>query len=322
MNPRLKCTAIKSLLLVALLGSAAWVQAAPVAGIVTHLSGPLFVNKADGSMRILSVQSTVEAGDTVSTQGKVYAQIRFSDDSQLTLQPDTVVTLNTYVYDAAMPAQDQLRLTLQQGGLRSDVGKLGQRSLDRVTLVTPAASIALQSASIVVQYSAQPQAVAGIAGVSRYLALTGAEFEAAAIHSDSAYGAFTAAIAARYSYRLARVAAWLDSTLAGSLATVAAASAPPLSLGLDLPSGPTALSPPGVRPSGLYVQVIDGMINVTNPTGSLSFSAGGFGYTANLMTPTVPLPVSQTTLIAPPAPMWSALPSPKGQASSVECEVR
>ena len=87
MKPLKKCTATKSLLLAVLLGSAAWVQAAPGAGVVTHLSGPLFVNKADGSMRILSAQSTVEAGDTVSTQGKGYAQIRLSDDSQLTLKP-------------------------------------------------------------------------------------------------------------------------------------------------------------------------------------------------------------------------------------------
>lgn len=318
MNPRKKCTAIKSLLLAALLGSAAWAQAAQVAGIVTHLNGPLFVNKADGSMRILSVQSTVETGDTVSTQGKTYAQIRFSDDSQLTLQPDTAVTLNTYVYDAAMPAQDQLRLTLKQGGLRSDVGKLGQRSLDRVTLVTPAASIALQSASVVVQYRAQPKAVAGIEGLSRYLALTGAEFEAAAIQSDSAYGAFASVIAARYSYRLARVAAWLDSTVAGGLSTVAAASTPLLSLGSDGPLQPTGITLPG-----LYVQVIDGAIHMTNPAGTSNFSAGQFGYTSSVKTPPMVVPVNPgIQFTPPPAFIVSAPPTSNAPAGSVDCEVR
>ncbi|MET0948136.1 MAG: FecR family protein [Pseudomonas sp.] len=309
MNSRKKCTAIKSLLLATLLASAAWAQAAPGVGIVTHLSGPLFVNKADGSMRILSVQSTVEAGDTVSTQGKGYAQIRFSDDSQLTLQPDTVVTLNTYVYDASMPAQDQLLLTLKQGGMRSDVGKLGQRSLDRVTLVTPAASIALRSASVVVQYRPESKAVASIGRLSRYLALTGAEFEAAAIQSDTSYGAFTSVIAARYSYRLARAVAWLDSKVAGSLSTLAAVVPAP---------GPNL-------PPGLYVHVIDGLINLTNRGGTSTFAAGQFGYTPSFTQPPVMVPASPALAFTPPPAFSSSLPNKatsSGSSAAVECVVR
>ena len=308
MKSRKRCTAIKSLLLATLLGSAAWVQTASGSGVVTHLSGPLFVNKADGSMRILGAQSTVEAGDTVSTQGKGYAQIRFTDDSQLTLQPDTVVTLNTYSYDASQPAQDQLRLTLKQGGLRSDVGKLGQRSRDRVTLVTSAASIALQSASAVVQYRPEPKAVAGIDRLSRYLALTGAEFEAAAVQSDTAYGAFASVIAARYSYRLARAAAWLDSKVAGSSLTVA-----------------TVFQASGALTPGLYVQVLDGMVSVSNRAGTSSFSTGQFGFTPSFTQPPVIVPASPAIAFTPPPAFSSTLPgkaSATGNSAAVDCEVR
>jgi hypothetical protein len=309
MKPLKKCTATKSLLLAVLLGSAAWVQAAPGAGVVTHLSGPLFVNKADGSMRILSAQSTVEAGDTVSTQGKGYAQIRFSDDSQLTLKPDTVVTLSTYVYDASAPAQDQLLLTLKQGGIRSNVGKLGQRSRDRVTLVTPAASIALQSASVEVQYLPEPKAVAGIERLSRYLAVTGAEFEAAAVQSDTSYGAFAAAVAARYSYRLARGLAWLDSKVAGSLSPVAAA----------VPTAGAGL------PSGLYVSVTDGQIVLSNRGGTTNFTAGQFGYTPSFTQPPVILPTNPGIPFTPPPVFSATSPGTTATTSSsnaVNCEVR
>ncbi|WP_170826399.1 FecR domain-containing protein [Pseudomonas syringae] len=260
-------------------------------------------------MRILSAQSMVEAGDTVSTQGKGYAQIRFSDDSQLTLQPDTVVTLNTYVYDASVPTQDQLLFTLKQGGIRSDVGKLGQRSRDRVTLVTPAASIALQSASVVVQYRPEPKAVAGIERLSRYLALTGAEFEAAAIQSETSYGAFAAVVAARYSYRLARAVAWLDSKVAGSLSTLAAV---------------VPASGPGLAP-GLYVQVIDGLINLTNRGGTTSFAAGQFGYTPSFTQPPVIVPASPALVFTPPPAFSSSLAgaaASTGSSGTVDCEVR
>lgn len=309
MNPQKKCTAIKSLLLAVLLGSAAWVQAAPGVGVVTHLSGPLFINKADGSMRILSAQSTVEAGDTVSTQGKGYAQIRFSDDSQLTLKPDTVVTLSAYVYDASAPAQDQLLLTLKQGGIRSNVGKLGQRSRDRVTLVTPAASIALQSASVEVQYLPEPKAVAGIERLSRYLAVTGADFQAAAVQSDTSYGAFAAAVAARYSYRLARGLAWLDSKVASSLTPLAVVV-------------PTSV--PGVSP-GLYVSVTDGQIVLSNRGGTTNFTAGQFGYTPSFTQPPVLLPTNPGIAFTPPPVFSTTSPGTTTSTSSsnaVNCEVR
>ena len=54
-QPR-KCTAIKALLLLALLGwgSLAW---AAVAGTVIQLSGPLMARKADGALKILSLKS-------------------------------------------------------------------------------------------------------------------------------------------------------------------------------------------------------------------------------------------------------------------------
>jgi len=308
MKPRPRTTAIKSLLLMVVLGSTTWVQAAPGVGVVTHLSGPLFVNKADGSMRVLSAQSAVEAGDTLATQGKGYAQIRFSDDSQLTLQPDTVVTLNTFSYDSSVPAQDEMLFTLKQGGVRSDVGKLGQRSIDRVTLVTPAARIALQSANAVVHYYPDNKTVAVGARLSQHLAMMGAGLEASAVKSDTAFGAFSAIVGARYAYRLASAAAWLESQTANPVSSV------------------LALTSINTQP-GLYVQVMDGQIVLANRGGIANFSAGQFGFTASVTQPPVLIPKAPGIQFTPPPAFSSSPASTSGSAAKagsggVDCVVR
>lgn len=83
----------------------------------------------------------------------------------------------------------------------------------------------------------------------------------------------------------------------------------------------------GARAPGLYVQVLDGLIHVTNPAGSSNFSAGQFGYTASITQPPVIVPKNpgiQFTL--PPAFTVATGPNtPGGTASkpgAVDCEVR
>lgn len=319
MNLPKRCTAIKSLLLTLLLGMVSAAQAASGAGagvgVVTHLSGPLFVSKADGSVRVLGVQSAVEVGDTLSTQGRGYAKVQFSDDSQLTLQPDTVVTLDTYYFHPSAPAVDEMLFTLKQGGVRSDVGQLGQRSPDRVTLVTPGGRIELRSATALVQYMPETGKVAVIGRFSQPLALFGTELQASAAQSDGTYGVALTHIAARYSYRLAHVAAWLESALASHASLFAAVV------------GGSAPVSAGGRAPGLYVQVLDGLIHVTNSAGTQNFSAGQFGFTPSFNQPPVLVPTNPGIPFTPP-PVFNTSTAASTTAGSgrvtggVDCEVR
>jgi len=73
------------------------------------------------------------------------------------------------------------------------------------------------------------------------------------------------------------------------------------------PGGGGALAP------GLYVQVIDGLINVSNKGGSQNFSAGQFGFTPNLNQPPVILPANPGIQFTPP-PSFLA---PSGQAGGI-----
>lgn len=80
-------------------------------------------------------------------------------------------------------------------------------------------------------------------------------------------------------------------------------------------------------PPGLYVQVIDGLINVTNKAGSQSFNAGQFGFTPSFMQPPVVLPANPGIKFTPP-PVFSSsvgtagLSNSASRTGSVDCEVR
>jgi hypothetical protein len=79
----------------------------------------------------------------------------------------------------------------------------------------------------------------------------------------------------------------------------------------------------GLAP-GLYVQVIDGLINLTNKGGSQNFSAGQFGYTPNLTQPPVVLPNNPGLQFTPP-PAFSApsggLVGTVGKTGGLECSI-
>lgn len=290
-----KCTAIKSVLLLAVFFTATAVQAAGV-GTVTHLSGPLLAKKANGTVRVLGMKSAVEAGDTLSTQSKGYAQIKFSDGSALILQPDTVLTIDKFSYDAAQPSSDNISYTLVQGGVRSNAGALGKRSKDNVQLVTPMASIGMQAANVVVQYIKPDQ---------------------------------NAVAAARTAYLLASTAA-LDGAMQTTRSDmpVPFAIQPLLLAQLNIPPPMTPSVPgsPGGMAPGLYVQVIDGLINLTNKGGTANFAAGQFGFTPSFQTPPVILPQNPGLKFNPPPAFNVSMPPSTAntlpKSNTVDCEVR
>ncbi|MGK5038217.1 FecR family protein [Janthinobacterium sp. LB3P118] len=90
------------------------------------------------------------------------------------------------------------------------------------------------------------------------------------------------------------------------------------------PSTPASSAP---KVPGLYVQVLDGLIHVTNPAGSQNFAAGQFGFTPNFKQPPVLLPVDPGIKFTPP-PVFSASPSSSGSAAggskpaAIDCVVR
>ena len=243
-------SAMLSVLLLALtLFAMAGALAAPVAGVVEQLSGPLLAKKAGGAVKILSLKSEVENGDTLVTEKNTYAQIRMIDNSEITLRPASTFVIENFSFDSARPDGDQARFNLVKGGLRSVTGLLGKRSKEKFELKTPTATIGIRGTTFV------------------------AEFVPPGVPASSGAG-------------------------------------------------------PGSRSPGLYVQVLDGMIHVSNPGGGASFNAGQFGFVPNAVLPPVIVPGNPGMQFTPP-PVFNASTGPQAPGrpgtaapAAIDCEVR
>ena len=151
-----KCTAIKALLFALLLGAGGAAWAAQVAGMVTHLSGPLLAKKADGSVKVLALRSEIESGDTLVSEKNTYAQIKFVDNSEITLRPGTTFKVENFSYDENKPEADNASYSLVKGGLRSITGLMGKRNKEKFSLKTPTATIGIRGTTFVAQYVPPP----------------------------------------------------------------------------------------------------------------------------------------------------------------------
>ncbi|MHB8092926.1 MAG: FecR family protein [Syntrophales bacterium] len=96
-------------------------------GRVTHLSGPLFAKKVDGTTRVLSTNSAVEQRDTLVTEKKTYARIKFTDGGEVNMRPGTQIKVSEYSFDQTNPKEDKVVFNLVKGGIRSITGMIGKR---------------------------------------------------------------------------------------------------------------------------------------------------------------------------------------------------
>ena len=131
-----------------LLGLATGEALAAGAGTVTHLSGTLSVVKPDGSIRILSQKSEVNAGDTLTTEKDSYAQVNMIDGSSMTIRPNTRVKIEEYNFVVDKPQEDSAFYRLLRGGLRSVTGLVGKRgNQDAYRIGTATATIGVRGSS-------------------------------------------------------------------------------------------------------------------------------------------------------------------------------
>ena len=118
------------------------------AGQIQHLSGTLSVQRADGSIRILSQKSEVNPGEVLTTQKDSYAQINFTDGSSMTMRPNTQMKLESYKFIQDKPQEDSAFFRLIKGGLRTVTGLVGKRGdQDAYRIGTSTATIGIRGSS-------------------------------------------------------------------------------------------------------------------------------------------------------------------------------
>jgi hypothetical protein len=134
--------------------------AAPLAalaqGTVQHLSGTLSVQRPDGTVRLLSERSQVQAGDVLATERGSYAQVRFADGGQITMRPNTQVRLDSFAYDEKEPQRDNFAMSLLKGGFRAVTGLIGRRSKDTYRVHTATATVGIRGTDYNAIYIAPP----------------------------------------------------------------------------------------------------------------------------------------------------------------------
>lgn len=286
-----------------LLNWAALAWSAQVAGTVVNLSGPLLAQKGDGSVKILSQKSEVEEGDTLISEKGTYARIKFVDNSEVTLRPNTQFKIQNFAYDENRPDRDNAIFSLIKGGLRSITGLLGKRNKERYGLNTPTATIGIRGTTFIARYVA-PDEVQETEGQAAYRAASVAWLSAderAAFGLPATYHDAGTGMAVR------------------PLPVKQADSIDGMQLAQINPGTGGSLAP------GLYVHVIDGLIQLSNRGGVQQFAAGQFGFTGSVVQPPVIVPNNPGIQFNPP-PAFNASSSGKSSGNSdkgnVNCEVR
>jgi hypothetical protein len=330
---------LKSLLCAALLlvGGSAW--AAQVVGVVTHLSGPLLDQKADGSIKVLGLKSEVENGDTLVSEKNTYAQIRFVDNHEITLKPGTTFRIENFSYDAGKPDADSAAFSLVKGGLRSITGLLGKRNKEKFSLKTPSATIGIRGTTFIAQYVPPPNQMRVVDNVGSFDAMSTSgktpqpvteQGKVVIDRSPAGNGGVPAgsqgpaaggvpspapvqgngpgvAVAQNLNGNLPQMGkqpsagGGLSSAQEQALLNTLSSNAQAaMQQAVNQGGAPQAPSLPTLAP-GLHLQVTDGMIVVTNTGGAQNFAAGQFGFVPNL---------NQAPVIVPPNPGLLFLPPP------------
>ena len=122
-----------------------WTFPAWASGILTHLSGPVSVQKPNESVTIAAMGLAIEVGDVILTGPNGYVRVEMSDGSELVLRPASQLRIVTYSFAASDPAKDSFVFTMLKGGFRTITGWIGKRgNKDAYKVVTPTSTIGIR----------------------------------------------------------------------------------------------------------------------------------------------------------------------------------
>jgi hypothetical protein len=288
--------------LLALLCAGTAAIAEPI-GTVTALSGTLLAKHADGTISVLAINSPLEPGVTLASRKDTYARVELADHSSVTLGGDTELIIERYSFDETQPRNNAAVLSLPRGRVRIAAGFLGRRSTDSFMLTTPSAAIDVRGAVLIANY---------VAPGGNEVAWQKLEWQARTGYALVAMGYTTPVTYEHASMR----------TFTDQASTPSAANSPAI---LHLAQNGSMPASAGLSP-GLYVQVLDGAIHLTNGGGTQNFTAGQFGFTPSFKQPPVILPTNPGMQFTPPPSFTSTTGSQGGSSGgkpgTVDCQVR
>ncbi|HEX5276873.1 MAG TPA: FecR family protein [Fluviicoccus sp.] len=116
---------------------------AETAGRVNFVTGGVVAVSSDGSKRTLTRGDFINSGERIETnKGRV--QIRFTDGSFLSLQPETVFGVDSYTFSKAQPDAGSLLFNFVRGSMRTVSGAIGKVNRANYRVKTPVATIGIR----------------------------------------------------------------------------------------------------------------------------------------------------------------------------------
>lgn len=115
------------------------------AGKVMYVLGALLARRADGTAKVMALESDVRAGDVLATSKDSYALIQMNDGAKMTLLPNSNLKIVDYRFNKDAPQLDNAVFNLLKGGLRSVTGLIGKRgNVDAYRMQSSMATIGIR----------------------------------------------------------------------------------------------------------------------------------------------------------------------------------
>lgn len=122
------CRVLGAVSLTLVLSATAWPVWAEVVGTVVQSQGNVTARPPQGVSRALARNSEVAEGELIETSADSYVRIHFRDNTEITLRPNTRMSIATYKYVESAPKEDNIFFSLLKGGLRAATGAISRRS--------------------------------------------------------------------------------------------------------------------------------------------------------------------------------------------------
>jgi hypothetical protein len=132
-------------MLLALISAAfAGEAAAATGGRVDFATAGATFAGADGRQRPLAKGLELGSGDTIRTDAEGRAQIRFSDGSYVSLQPNTEFAIKDYSFNGNTDGSERGIFGLAKGAMRTVTGLIGRVNRNRYQITTPTATVGIR----------------------------------------------------------------------------------------------------------------------------------------------------------------------------------
>jgi hypothetical protein len=141
----------RSGVLLALISAGFAGEAAAAAGRVDFTTSGVTVAGRDGQQRPLARGAELDSGDTIRTGAQGRAQIRFTDGSYVSLQPNTDFAISDYKYDGQTDGSERGFYGLVRGAMRTVTGAIGRVNRNAYRVTTPTATVGIRGTGGVIQ---------------------------------------------------------------------------------------------------------------------------------------------------------------------------